>query len=155
MTTPFQLEHNTHGRLVFINREGERFDNCVPVRAFPLGAPDESISIVSAAGHEVQWIDQLSALPEPLRELLQTALKEREFTPEIHRIVSVSTFSTPSVWTLETDRGTTQLQLAGEEDIRRLAGGALLIADTQGVHFKVKDVQALDRASRKLLERFL
>jgi hypothetical protein len=155
MNTPFHLEHNAHGRLVLINTQGERVENCVPVRAFPLGAPDEGISVVNADGHEVVWIEQLSALPQSLRALLETALQEREFTPEIRRIVAVSTFSTPSQWTLETDRGPTQLQLAGEEDIRRLSGGALLIADAQGVHFKVKDVQALDRASRKLLERFL
>jgi hypothetical protein len=31
----------------------------------------------------------------------------------------------------------------------------LLIADTHGIQFLVRDIQALDRASRKILDRFL
>jgi hypothetical protein len=87
--------------------------------------------------------------------MLEAALAEREFSPTIRRIVSVSTFSTPSLWRIETDSGPTTLQLGGEEDIRRLATGMLLIADIQGLHFQIPEPQALDRSSRKLLERFL
>ena len=54
------------------------------------------------------------------------------------------------------DRGPTQFVLKGEEDIRRLEGRRkLMIASEEGIHFLVPDVQALDKASRKLLERFL
>ena len=45
--------------------------------------------------------------------------------------------------------------LKAEEDIRRLEGGALLIASAHGVQFRIPDAKTLDRASRKLLERFL
>jgi hypothetical protein len=73
----------------------------------------------------------------------------------ILRLRSVSTFSTPSTWEVDTDRGPTRLVLKGEDDIRRLPSGALLIADRQGLPFFVKDRFALDRGSRRLLERFL
>jgi hypothetical protein len=57
---------------------------------------------------------------------------------------------------VDTDRGPAQLVLKGEEDIRRLGGRThLLIAATDGLQFRVPDVTALDRHSRKLLERFL
>ena len=76
--------------------------------------------------------------------------------PQVQRLVSVSSFSTPSTWQIETDRGPTQFVLKGEEDIRRLEGRRkLMIASEEGIHFLVPDVQALDKASRKLLERFL
>jgi hypothetical protein len=76
--------------------------------------------------------------------------------PHIQRLVSVSSFSTPSTWQIETDRGPTQFVLKGEEDIRRLEGRRkLMIASEEGIHFLVPDVHALDKASRKLLERFL
>ena len=68
---------------------------------------------------------------------------------------AVSTFSTPSTWTVETDRGPTQFVLKGEEDIRRVGRAMLLIADSQGLQFVVRDLAALDRHSRRLLERFL
>ena len=48
-----------------------------------------------------------------------------------------------------------RLVLKAEEDIRRLAGRTrLLIAAGEGGQFKVPDTTALDKHSRKLLERF-
>lgn len=152
---PPALERDAHGRLVLTDAGGVRHEGVQPVRAFPLSAPGEGLSLVSSEGRELAWIARLDALPAEARALLQEALAEREFAPVIQRIVSVSTFSTPSTWEVETDRGPTQLVLKAEEDIRRLAGGALLIADRQGLCFAVRDRFALDRGSRRLLERFL
>jgi hypothetical protein len=45
--------------------------------------------------------------------------------------------------------------LKGEEDIRRVAQSTLLIADSHGIQFLIRDLTALDNASRKLLDRFL
>lgn len=75
--------------------------------------------------------------------------------PEIRRIASVSTYATPSTWQVETDRGDTRFVLRGEEDIRRLAGQTLLISDSHGIHYLIRDALALDRHSRKILDRFL
>ena len=76
--------------------------------------------------------------------------------PTIEKITAVSSFSTPSTWDLETDRGAVRMVLKAEEDIRRLAGRTrLLIAGSDGMQFRVKDTTLLDRHSRKLLERFL
>lgn len=152
---PFRLERNAHGHLVHISAEGVRSEQCVPVRAFPLAAPDEGVSLIGTDGHELVWIDRLSALPDGPRQLLEAELAQREFSPEILRIRAVSTFSTPTTWDVETDRGDTQLVLEVEENIRRLGGGALLVADTRGVHFRIRDRFALDKASRRFLERFL
>jgi hypothetical protein len=89
------------------------------------------------------------------RKALDEALASREFMPEIERLVRVSSFATPSTWTVQTNRGEASFVLKGEEDIRRLPGGILLIADAHGIQFLVRDVMALDRHSRKLLDRFL
>jgi len=134
---------------------GDQHVGVVPVRAFPVAAPDEGISLVSTEGHEVAWIEQLQALPPALRTLLQEELALRDFVPEIQQIKSVSTFATPSIWTVKTDRGDTSFVLKGEEDIRRLGRNALLIAGSQGVQYSVHDMASLDRDSRRLLERFL
>ena len=76
--------------------------------------------------------------------------------PTIQKILSVSSFSTPSTWEVETDRGPTTLVLKAEEDIRRLRSRtALLIASASGVQYAIADSTTLDRASRRLLERFL
>ena len=75
--------------------------------------------------------------------------------PEIERLEKVSSFATPSTWQVRTDRGEARFVLKGEEDIRRLPGGILLIADANGIQYLIRDLFALDRHSRKLLDRFL
>ncbi len=154
-TPPFQLVRNAFGRLVLTGDDGQRFDNVVPVRAFPIQAPDDGLSIVSADGAEVAWIARLSDLPEAMRQLLEEELAGREFMPEISRIHDVTSFAAPCTWQVDTDRGQTQFVLRGEEDIRRIGPHALLIADSHGIHFLIRDMQTLDRHSRRILDRFL
>ena len=152
----FQLSRNAFGKLVMIAADGEKHEAIVPVRSFPITAPsDTGIALVSNDGHELAWIPDLKDLPEAIGTLLQEELASREFMPVIHRIVSVSSFATPSTWTVETDRGTTTFILKGEDDIRHLAAPALLIADSHGIQFLIRDRSALDGHSRRLLDRFL
>lgn len=152
---PFRLTRNAFGRLVLELPDGSVHEAVVPVRAFPIGAPDEGLALVGTDGHEVVWIERLSGLEPSLRALVEEELASREFIPEIRRIVGVSGFVTPCTWEVETDRGTTRFLLKGEESIRRLPPPALLIADAHGIQYLVRDLQALDRKSRKLLDRFL
>jgi len=151
----FELHRDAHGQLVYTGPDGVPHEGVVPVRAFPLSAPDEGVSIVASNGHELLWIDQLSALPAKLQQALSDELASRDFAPVIQRLVSVSTFATPSIWTVETDRGPTSFSLKSEDDIRRLPNMALLIGSGHGVTFHVRDRLALDKESRRLLERFL
>jgi hypothetical protein len=150
-----QLRRMADGRLRFTTTDGQSFENVTPVRAFPISAPDQGVSLLSAEGRELLWIESLAEWPEPERELLQQALDQREFMPEIRRLISVSGFVTPCTWTVETDRGDTQFILKGEEDIRRLNAATLLISDSQGINYLLRDLSGLDRMSRKLLDRFL
>ena len=154
-TASFQLARDAYGRLVLTSENGERHEGVTPVRAFPIAAPDEGISLISAEGHEVAWADRVADLPPAARALVEDELASREFVPEIDRIIAVSSFACPSTWQVSTSRGACELLLKGEEDIRRLAGRALLIASGQGLNFLIRDAGALDRSSRKLLERFL
>lgn len=149
------LARDAFGRLTLVDAAGQTHANVTPVRAHPLSAPDEGIALVGTDGHELAWIDRIDQLPEDQRALLREEFAGRELTPTVQRLLAVSTFSTPSQWTVETDRGETSFILKSEEDIRRLGEGRLLIASSHGIHFLVVDRFALDRHSRKLLERFL
>lgn len=151
----FQLKRNPFGRLVFSGADGKVHDGVVPVHAFPVTAPAEGIALATADGHELVWIDRLGDLPDDTRILLEEELTQREFMPEICHIHHVSSFATPSVWEVETNRGHTTFVLKGEDDIRRLTPDTLLIADSYGVHFLIRDLHTLDKTSRKLLDRFL
>ena len=151
----FTLDRDAFGRLVLTLADASVHVGVVAVRAFPIAAPHDGIALMSSDGHELVWLDDLEQLSAPLRELLEAHLSSREFVPEIKAIRSVSSFATPSIWIVDTDRGETRLVLKGEEGIRRLARSRLLIADSHGVQYLVRDIGALDRHSRKLLDRFL
>ena len=153
---PFDLSRNDFGKLVFISSEtGQAHAGIIPVRAFPISAPESGISLVDADGHELTWIERLGDLPAHTRALIEEELANREFLPEISKLRHVSTFATPSTWKVETDRGIATFVLRGEEDIRRIGQATLLIADSHGVQFLIRDLNVLDKASRRLLDRFL
>jgi Domain of unknown function (DUF1854) len=151
----FSLARNRFGHLTLTAADGQVYDEVAPVRAFPIQAPDEGISLVCPDGLEAAWIDRLDDLPAPLRELIDEELQGREFMPNIRHIRHVSSFATPCTWGVETDHGETEFVLRGEEDIRRIGRNMLLIADSHGIHFLVPDILALDKHSRKILDRFL
>ncbi|MBP6018948.1 MAG: DUF1854 domain-containing protein [Burkholderiaceae bacterium] len=153
-TDSFRLSRNPYGRLV-LSLGGQVYEDVVPVRSFPISAPNEGIALVGTDGSELFWIDNLADLPADIHRLLEDELASREFMPEIHRIRQVSSFATPSRWQVETDRGDAVLLLKAEEDIRRLSAARLLIADAHGVQFLIRDMAALDKASRRLLDHFL
>jgi len=155
MTAAFKLERTARGRLVLTLADGTTHEGVQPVRAFPLSAPTEFLALVSTLGRELLAIDHLDDVPEPARSLILEELAPREFMPRILAIESVSTFATPSVWEVRTDRGKTSMTLKAEEDIRRIDRGRLLINDSHGLQLMIDDPAALDARSRRFLERCL
>jgi len=154
-TFDFTLHWSPAGKLVLTRADGTQHEGVVPVRAFPISAAEEGLSLVDADGHELAWVNALADLPADTQAAVQRGLQEREFMPEIQRLEGVSSYATPSTWTVDTDRGRFDFVLKGEEDIRRLSAGTLLVADSHGVQFLIRDLFSLDRHSRKLLDRFL
>jgi hypothetical protein len=140
------LRRNSFGRLELTDADGETHDGVVPVRAFPITAPDDGIALVDPYGHELAWIDRLDDLPDDLRSLLEANWPNASSCRN-QRIVSVASFATPSTWQVETDRGGDAFVLKGEEDIRRLARRP---ADRRQSRHPLPDPrpQALDQHSR-------
>ena len=153
--TDFELFRDPFGIWMLRTPDGQQHARVTVVRPFPITAPGESASILSQEGRELIWIDRLADLPGPVQETLIEALTQREFMPEILRLVSVSSYATPSVWVVETDRGTAELVLKGEEDIRRLNANTLIISDAHGVQYLIRHLPSLDRMTRKQLDRFM
>ena len=151
--TDLQLSRSAFGRLILATPEGPQ--EVVPVRAFPIAEPDRGISLVDGDGHERAWIDRLAELPVAQRALVEEELGSREFVPEIRALRDVSSFATPSTWQVDTDRGPCALVLKGEEDIRRLSQTMLMIADSNGIQYLIRDLGRMDRQIRRLLDRFL
>ncbi|UGQ48488.1 cyanophycin metabolism-associated DUF1854 family protein [Massilia endophytica] len=154
-TINFQLHRDAFGRLNLTDASGTVHENISPVRAFPIQAPEEGLSLMNTDGKEVAWLDSLDQLPPEAAALVREELGGREFMPEISRIVSVSSFATPCTWSVATDRGDTEFVLRGEEDIRRIGPDALLVSDSHGINFLIRNQYELDKNSKRILDRFL
>ena len=151
-----QLARNAHGRLILRMDDGSLHEGITPVRAFPVAAPLEGISLVGQDGKEVYWVERLDSLAPDQRALLEEEFAVREFIPVIERIETIDAISVPSVWTVWTDKGRSFLSLKAEEDIRKLeAAHHLLITSREGMQYRIRDVRELDKTSQKFLERFL
>jgi hypothetical protein len=151
----FTLSKNTFGQLCLQAKSGQFYEQVLPVKAFPISLPDECIAIVDRDGHELIWLDNLNQVSANNQIIIKEELANREFMPILTRISEVSSFATPSTWTVETSRGATQFVLKGEENIRRISKDTYLISDNHGVQYLIENIQLLDKPSRKLLDRFL
>ena len=151
----FDLQRDAFGRWTLVLADGTRHTPVTAIRAYPVTDPEGGVALMDAEGHELLWIDALAQLAPAVRSQVLQALTEREFLPVIEKLEGVSSFATPSTWSVVTNRGTTQFLLKGEEDIRRLTGTVLLINDADGVQYMIRDLADMDKHSRKLLDRFL
>lgn len=151
----FALHRDAFGRLVLTRKDGTQIPGVVPIRAFPLTAPDEHLGLVDEAGREVVAVRRLSALPKPLVALIEEELARREFVPQVLEILEISKGSDPTHWRVRTDRGEVNFLLPAAESIRPLGEEGFLIADDHGIRYRIVDRRALPKASQRLLRRFV
>jgi len=150
-----RLHRDAFGRLVFTDVHGREHLDVTPVRAFPLSDASRWIAVLDVRGRELELIEEPEELPGETRELLAAELAERDFLPQIERIVSVSGSSEPCEWRVDTDRGATQFILKSEDDVRRIGPHRALVTDADGVRYLVPDTRRLDAYSRRTLERYI
>ena len=69
-----QLHRNAHGSLVLTMPGYIPQSGVTPVRAFPLAAPSEGLSLMGRSGQELLWIERMDDLPAPARSLIEEEL---------------------------------------------------------------------------------
>lgn len=152
----FTLERNAWGQLVMSCADGRQFVGVEPIRAFPISGRDSLLSICDAEGHELTCIEEPSQLSPEVRRTLDDELARREFMPVVTRVELVRAETDPSEWHIVTDRGpVTFLMEDSDDDVRRLGPNSFLLVDIHGIRYLISNVQALDVASRRILDRYL
>ncbi len=118
-------------------------------RAFPLSQPEDNIVLRDGKDKELGIIEHLREVSEPARSWLREALFQRYFLPEIEEIYDITERFGTSIWDIETDRGRrTVTTRAMNEAVYEVEPGRFLITDVEGNRYELKDVNALDNASR-------
>lgn len=152
--TAIQFRRNDWGQLLLVTSSDAPPVVVEPIRCFPLTHPDRHVALLDSEGKELCRITDLHELPAEQRALLVQELADREFTPVIQRIIHTGA-ALPCRWEVETDRGRTRFDVDSDDDVRKLADGTIIIADNDGVRYRISDVEALDAASRGFLRRFM
>lgn len=119
------------------------------LRAFPLTHPEEHIVLRDGAGKEIGVLRDLKTLGEPAQTLLHEQLKRRYFLPVVTSIRSVTERFGSSVWELETDRGSCSVTTRQmNEAVFEVEPNRFLITDVENNRYEIKNLAALDAASR-------
>ena len=119
------------------------------VRAFPLSQPEDNIVLRDGKDKELGIIEHLRDVPEPARIWLREALFQRYFLPKIEVIHDITERFGTSIWDIETDRGRRTVTTRSMRDaVYEMEPGRFLITDVEGNRYELKNIDALDAASR-------
>ncbi len=140
----------------------EFFERIVPVRAFPISAPETFISIrepdtrASGRGAEIGMIEDLSVFPDEVSGMIRDELSRRYFTPAIKKIHSFHEKFGYCYWDVTTVAGRVEFIMSNPTgSIRTLEDGRVFLYDIDGNCFTVEDPSKLDKRSYKMLENYL
>ena len=86
--------------------------------------------------------------------ILNAELKISSFVPEILRIESIGE-GDPAEWVVLTDRGLHRMKVPERDSIVRTRSHGVKITDTDSIEFRIKNLESLDRTSRRLLDKKL
>ena len=125
-------------------------------RQFPFELLWEFISVLDEDQNEIGIIRRLSDFEDEAKELIETELKRRYYTPTIQRIVSVKERYGFSYWKVITETGEVGFTLHDTyRSIIRAGENRLFLFDVDGNRFEIPDTLALDRKSHKKIELYL
>ncbi|MGI6082617.1 MAG: DUF1854 domain-containing protein [Limnochordia bacterium] len=121
-------------------------------RMFPLSRPENLIALCDKFGNEIGVVMDPKHLDEASREALFQELDMAYFIPKITRICEIKEEYGLVHWSVETDRGPRQFQVRSRQDIRPMGNNRFVVRDMDGNRYDIPDMNALDAASRELLE---
>ena len=125
-------------------------------RAFPTSNPREFLSVQDGAGKEVGVLRTLEGMDRDSAVRFDEELERRYFTPTIDKIKELRQEAGMWKFVVDTQRGPTDFFVRNWRDSAfEVSVNRWLIQTVDGARFEIKDVEALDAKSRKLLDLLL
>lgn len=124
-------------------------------RTRPLTAPEIYLSVLDGE-KEIGLIRDLTELPPEQQELVRAELDRRYFQPVVRKVVELRDSHGAYHWEVETDRGHASFDTQHPRHaVTRLEGGRWLIRASDQNRYEIRDLDAMDLRSRKLLFEIL
>ncbi|PYI55128.1 DUF1854 domain-containing protein [Paenibacillus flagellatus] len=142
------------GGLLEMDHAGERHEEVLLYRTFPLSRQEHYISVRNGKGEEIGIVERLADLEPDSAEEARKELRLRYLVPRVIRIDKIKQFPSMWVWELETTLGPIKLSMRNlHEHIQQVGEKRLLLSDMDGNRCEIADMDALDPGSRKQLLR--
>lgn len=148
----------TTGGFLQLEFGGKTYPRVAVHRCFPFSDPDRYISIrePEGDGREIGLIDDLGALPQAVRRLLEDQMALRYFTPKILRVRDIKEEYGYSYWDVQTDRGDCRFTVRmGGSNVYAIGKNRYLVNDLDGNRFEIPDLYALTPKEIKKLDLFI
>ena len=142
-----------NGLLYLINHEKEV--EVTPKACFPMGSPNEFISLINSEGKEVFLVGGLTECPKNIRDPLLKYLRDRHFNIEITRIIDIKEDYQLRIWEVETKQGKRKFQAALKTWPRKRKNNTYVIEDLSGDIYSIVEKTKLDKKSIKLISPFV
>jgi len=136
--------------------EGKQYDRVFLTRALPLTDPERFVAVTGAADEEILFLDDLAVLDAASRAAVDEELRTRYFFPVITQIKSIKEKMGAYFFQIVAcgaDKMVTVKDVS--RNIRKLPDGSLIITDTEGNRFLLKDTKGVNKKSLRVLEPYL
>ncbi|KYG26977.1 DUF1854 domain-containing protein [Alkalihalobacillus trypoxylicola] len=134
----------------------EHYKEVQLLRAFPHKYPHQYISVRKKDKEEIGLIFDLQELDDESRKAALIQLRTYYMIPKVTKVLSIK--SEPGLWifNFETDRGSIELLLRNVHDhIQVTNEGYIMIKDDEHLEVRIEDFSALDKTSKRLLQKVL
>lgn len=148
----------TAGGFVSLDYAGKHYARVAVHRCFPHSEPEKYISIrePDGDGREIGLIEDLTALPREMREMLEEQMNLRYFAPKILKVHDIKSEYGYSYWDVTTDRGRCRFTAhMGGGSVYSIGKERYLVNDLDGNRFEIPDLYKLSAKEIKKLDLFI
>lgn len=136
--------------------QGETHKDLTPKRLFPMTGGNKYISLLDSEQKEVAIIRDLASLIPESREVIEEALNEFYFMPQITKIYMCDVKFGLLKFEVETDKGRVKFDVKNRHyDIKKLQRDRILIRDSNDNRYEIPDYSKLDKKSARMLYQYI
>lgn len=138
------------------NGEKAEYDRVFLHRAFPYDEPFSYISVLDRDNKEIGIIKEISNFDDAAQDIFRAELKKKYFIPQITKIHSIKERFGFSYWKISSDAG--ELEITFRDTYRsivRLSPTHIFLTDSNANRYEIKNVDALDKKSRRIISIYL
>ncbi len=145
---------NEHNLGLRRRKDGITYYGLKATLLFPMTDRRSYIQLKDANDNEIGILRSFEGLDERSRGILESEIEKAYFIPAITKINSITDRFGVDIWDVETEKGPRSFEVAGKKrSIRYVTNDHIIIRDIDGNRYEIKSLNALDKASRKLIDR--